>query len=148
MRSRNAALCRSSQVVSTAEDRPGTRSSKRAVPVPSNTGVRSTITVTYPSPAARQVCAQRCSSTPITRTESSRAVSAASSPVVASTAIALTVSHDRPSSRAIAAIEVRSIINRRRTCRAQRRVVDQPGRARRSVLCRNTSRSHEAETHR
>lgn len=92
--------------------------------------VRSTMTVTKPSPAARRVCAQRCSSTPTTRTPSKRVVSAATSAVVASTAMVLTVSHDGPSSRAITATVVRSSISRRRTYRAQRRVVDHPVRAR------------------
>ena len=57
---------------------------------------------------------QRCSSTPMTRTPSSRVVSAATIICVASMAIALTVSHDRPNSRATAATVARSIINRRR----------------------------------
>ncbi len=76
-------------------------------------------------------CGPTGSSTPMIRTESSRAVSAVSSPVVASTTMASTVSQGRPSSRAIAAIEVWSSINRRRMCRAQCRVVGPPERARR-----------------
>ncbi len=53
-------------------------SSSRAVPVPSRTGVRSMITVTYLSP--RRVCRQTCSSTPMTRTPSNRPGSSISTP--------------------------------------------------------------------
>ena len=44
-------------------------------------------------------------------------------------AIVFTVCHDTPSSAAIAEMVVRSIINRRNTYRAHRRVVDQRGAA-------------------
>ncbi len=55
----------------------------------------------------------------MTRTDSSRVGSAANRPVVASTVMASTVSRNRnrPSSRAIAAIEVRSIVTHRTICR-------------------------------
>ena len=82
--------------------------------MPSSTGVRSMITVTNPSSPGRRVCDQRCSSTPMTRTPSRRVVSAATIIWVASMAMVLTVSHDRPSSRATAATVARSIISRRR----------------------------------
>lgn len=87
-------------------------SSSRARPVPSSTGVKSMITVTNPS--LLRVCDQRCSSTPMTRTPSSRVVSAATMVWVASMAMVLTVSQDRPNSRATAAMVIRSIISRRR----------------------------------
>ena len=87
-------------------------SSSRALPVPSRTGVRSMMTVTNPS--VWPVCDQRCSSTPMTRTPSSRVVSAATIIWVASMAMVLTVSQDRPNSRATAAMVIRSIISRRR----------------------------------
>ena len=54
------------------------------------------------------------SSTPMTRTPSRRPVSAATIAWVASIAMAFTVAHDNPSSRATAATVARSIISRRR----------------------------------
>ena len=62
----------------------------QARPVPSSTGVRSMITVTNP-PSLWRVCDQRCSSTPMTRTQSSREVSADTIIWVASIAMVLTV---------------------------------------------------------
>ena len=97
---RNCGDWAASQLVRAAAERPGTMSSSRARPVPASTGVRSMITVTNPS--LWRVCDQRCSSTPMTRTPSSRSVSAATIIWVASMAMVLTVSHDSPSSRATA----------------------------------------------
>ena len=59
-----------SQVLRTFLDRPGATSSRRAGPVPSRTGVRSMITVTYLSP--RLVWRHTCSSTPRTSTPPKR----------------------------------------------------------------------------
>ena len=87
------------------------------------------ISVTNPS-VPRRRGAQRCSSTPITRTPASRSGPvAAIKPAVARIAMELTVCQETPSSAAIAEIVVRSIINRRNTYRAQRRVVDARGAA-------------------
>jgi hypothetical protein len=87
------------------------------------------IKVTNPS-APRRRGAQRCSSTPITRTPVSRSDPAAAiRPAVARIAIELTVCQVRPNSAAIAEMVVRSISNRRNTYRAQRRVVDDLGAA-------------------
>jgi len=87
------------------------------------------ISVTNP-PAPMRRGAQRCSSTPITRTPASRSGPAAAvRPAVARIAMELTVCQETPSSAAIAEIVVRSIINRRNTYRAQRRVVDARGAA-------------------
>ena len=74
--------------------------------------------------------AQRCSSTPITRTPARRSGPAAAiNSAVARIAIELTVCQETPSSAAMAEMVVRSIINRRNTYRAQRRVVDDRGAA-------------------
>jgi hypothetical protein len=74
--------------------------------------------------------AQRCSSTPITRTPASRSGPAAvTNAAVACIAIVFTVCHDTPSSAAMAEMVVRSIINRRNTYRAHRRVVADRGEA-------------------
>jgi len=87
------------------------------------------INVTNPA-APRRRGAQRCSSTPITLTPVSRSGPAAViSSVTVRIAIELTVCQDRPSSAAIAAMVVRSIINRRNTYRANRRVVEARGAA-------------------
>ena len=60
--------------------------------------------------------AERCSSTPITRTPASRSgPAAATRSAVARIAIELTVCHDTPNSAAIAAMVMRSIINHRNT---------------------------------
>ena len=87
------------------------------------------MSVTNPS-GPRRRGAQRCSSTPITRTPASRSGPAAAiRSAVARIAIVLTVCQDTPNSAAIAEMVVRSIINRRNTYRAQRRVVDDRGAA-------------------
>ena len=87
------------------------------------------MSVTNPSGPTRRG-AQRCSSTPITRTPANRSgPAAATNSAVARIAIELTVCQDTPSSAAIAEMVVRSIINRRNTYRAQRRVVDERGAA-------------------
>ena len=57
-------------------------------------------------------------------------------------AIVLTVCQDTPSSPAIAEMVVRSIINRRNTYRAQRRVVDERGAASMPRSWLNTARPH------
>lgn len=57
-------------------------------------------------------------------------------------AIVLTVCQDTPSSVAIAEMVVRSIINRRNTYRAQRRVVDERGAASIPRSWLNTARPH------
>jgi hypothetical protein len=59
-------------------------------------------------------------------------------------AMVLTVCQDRPSSAAIAVMVVRSIINRRNTYRAQRRVVDERGAASMPRSWLNTARPHSA----
>jgi hypothetical protein len=100
------------------------------------------ISVTNPW-APRRRGAQRCSSTPITWTPASRSDPAAAiSPAVAAIAIELTVCHETPSSAAIAAMVVRSIINRRNTYRAQRRVVEDRGVANVPRSWLNTARPH------
>ena len=53
----NAGVRWASHPVKAAAQRPSTKFSNRAGPVPSTTGVRSTMTVTKPSPAARRVSA-------------------------------------------------------------------------------------------
>jgi hypothetical protein len=60
----------SSRVLKASLERPSTKSSIRAGPVPARIAVRSMITVTYLSP--RRVCRHTCSSTPITATPSNR----------------------------------------------------------------------------
>ncbi|WP_455750281.1 hypothetical protein [Rhodococcus aetherivorans] len=60
----------------TAEDRPGSRSNNLAVPVLPNTGVRSTPTADVPVAGRTAGTCPACSSTPITRTDLSRAGSA------------------------------------------------------------------------
>jgi hypothetical protein len=85
--------------------------------------------VTNPA-APRRRGAQRCSSTPITGTPARRSGPAAVTNCAhACIAIVFTVCQDTPSSAAIAETVVRSIINRRNTYRAQRRVVDEGGAA-------------------
>jgi hypothetical protein len=92
------------------------------------------ITVTNPSSGAVRTWAHLCSSTPITSTPSNLAGPAdSSSALVAATAMSLTVSQERPSSRATAATVALSSISRRKMNVAQRRVVDAPGRASRLV---------------
>ena len=82
------------------------------------------ISVTNPAGPMRRG-AQRCSSTPITFTPVNRSGPvAAIRSATARIAIELTVCHETPSSAEIAAMVVRSIINRRNTYRAHRRVVD------------------------
>lgn len=68
-------------------------------------------------------------------------VSVTSRFVVDSTAIAVTVSQLRPSSRATAATAARSMISRRGTEFAHRLVLVRPARASRSESWQNTSRS-------
>lgn len=59
-----------SQVLNACLERPSTISSRRQGPMPSRTGVKSMIAVTYFSP--RRVWRHTCSSTPITATPSNR----------------------------------------------------------------------------
>jgi len=87
------------------------------------------INVTNPLGPTRRG-AQRCSSTPITRTPASRSAPAvAIRSAVVRIAIVLTVCQDTPNSAAIAEMVVRSINNRRNTYRAHRRVVEARGAA-------------------
>lgn len=87
------------------------------------------ISVTNPAGPTRRG-AQRCSSTPITRTPVSRSGPAAAiRSAVARIAVALTVCQETPNSAAMAETVARSIINRRNIYRAHRRVVDARGAA-------------------
>ncbi len=70
-------------------------SSSRAGPVPSRTGVRSMITVTYLSP--RRVCRHTCSSTPTTFTPSKRCGSSISTRLPSARTASLAVSQATPS---------------------------------------------------
>jgi len=100
------------------------------------------INVTKPAGPMRRG-AQRCASTPIIFTPASRSgPAAATRSATARIAIELTVCQDTPSSAAIAETVVRSIINRRNTYRAQRRVVDARGTANVPRSWLNTARPH------
>ena len=63
-------------------------------------------------------------------------------------AMVLTMRQDTPSSAAMAEMVVRSIINRRNTYRAHRRVVEDRGAASFPRSWLNTARPHSAVTHR
>jgi hypothetical protein len=79
----------------------------------------------------------------MTRTPESRSgPAAATRSAVARIAIELTVCHDTPNSAAMAEMVVRSIINRRNTYRAHRRVVDERGAASSPRSWLNTARPH------
>src|SRR5215211_7339297 len=88
-----------SQVLNAALERPSTMSSNLAGPVPSRTGVRSMITVTYLSP--RRVWRHTCSSTPRTLTPSKRCSSSMRTrlPSARTALLAVSQATPRPSAR-------------------------------------------------